>query len=245
MQTVSMQDKLGRIMSKVAKLPTQRCDECAQMKAAVGFVTLSSEDGSSSRTLCPSCYNRGYMQRAGLPELETAEFDPITRFDAVGKEHTFYFAVHMSTGLGIRAFEWVDGGPGGYQFFVLEHPETPVREVHSRLVRKIEAGLAHRYLQSSDFPGAGASQNRLYLKGTAVNGRIEERDGTPTVVVDGCEYSWEEFGEFLSSFTGFNFRLECFDACEDPETTHEPERPNPVWWLSEEEPFDSEDPRPH
>jgi hypothetical protein len=50
------------------------------------------------------------------------------------------------------------------------------------------------------------------LKGTAVNGRIDEREGTPTVVVDGREYSWEEFGEFLSSFNGFNFRLECFDA---------------------------------
>ena len=130
-------------------------------------------------------------------------------------------------------------------FFVLEHPETPVREAYGRLVRKIERGLAQRYLHSSDFPGAGAGQNRLYLKGTAVNGRVEEREGTPTVVVDGCEYTWEEFGEFLGSFTGFNFRLECFDACEDPETTPDPERPNHVWWLSEEESPDPEDPRPH
>ena len=44
-------------------------------------------------------------QRAGLPELETAEFDPVSRFDALGKEHTFYFAVMMTTGLGIRATE--------------------------------------------------------------------------------------------------------------------------------------------
>jgi hypothetical protein len=128
--------------------------------------------------------NCWYMLRAGLPELETVEFEPITRFDSVGKEHTI-------------------------------------------------------------FPGAGASQNRLYLKGTAVNGRIEEQEGTPTVVVDGCEYTWEEFGRFLSSFTGFNFRLECFDACEDSETTPDPERPDPVWWLSEDEPFDSDDPRRH
>jgi hypothetical protein len=240
-----MQDKLGQGMSMAVRLPSQRCDECALMKVALGFVTLSLEEGASSRTLCSRCFNRWYMQRAGLPELETVEFEPITRFDSVGKEHTFYFVVHMSTGLGMRAFEWVDGGPGGYKFFVLEHPETPVREAHGRLVQKIELGLAQRYLHSSDFPGAGASQNRLYLKGTAVNGRIEEQEGTPTVVVDGCEYTWEEFGGFLSSFTGFNFRLECFDACEDPETTPDPERPDPVWWLSEDEPFDSEDPRHH
>jgi hypothetical protein len=42
--------------------------------------------------------------------------------------------------------------------------------------------------------------------------------------VDGHEYSWEEFGSFLSPFTGFNFRLACFDACEEPETTPDPPR---------------------
>jgi len=185
------------------------------------------------------------MQRAGLPELETADFDPVTLWDSVGKEHTFHFVVHMSTGLGIKAFEWVNGGPGGYQFSVLEPPEMPVREAFATLVKKIEAGIAVRYLRSSDFPGTGASQNRLYVNGTAVNGRIDEREGTPTVVIDGREYTWEEFGEFLSCFNGFNFRLECFDACESVETTPDPERPNPVWWLPEQEPIESDDHRHH
>ncbi|MDB6088297.1 MAG: hypothetical protein JWN85_1081 [Gammaproteobacteria bacterium] len=36
--------------------------------------------------------------------------------------------------------------------------------------------------------------------------------GTPVVVIDGREYSWEEFCEFLSCFNGFDFRLDCFDA---------------------------------
>ena len=139
----------------------------------------------------------------------------------------------------------MDDGPGGYQFFVLEHPATPVREAHARLVRKIEAGLAVRYVASSDFPGAAASRNRLYLVGSAVNGRIEERDGTPSVVVDGREYTWEEFGEFLSAHTGFNFRLECFDMSESPETTPEPKRPNRLWWLPEREPDEPADHRHH
>jgi hypothetical protein len=114
------------------------------------------------------------MHRAGLPELETVDFEPLTRRDSAGKEHTFHFVVHMSTGLGIKAFELVDGVPGGYQFFVLEPPHTAVRVAYDKLVKRIEAGLAVRYLRSSDFPGSGASQNRLYVKGTAVNGRIDE-----------------------------------------------------------------------
>ena len=230
---------------KIVNLPQERCDECAQTKVAFGFVSLGSGDGTPSRNLCPRCYNRGYTQRAGLPELETAEFDPVSRFDALGKEHTFYFAVMMTTGLGIRATEWINGEPGGYQFFVLVHPETPVREAYDQLIQKIETGLAHRYLRSSDFPGDGASQNRLYIDGTAVNGRISENDEGPTVVVDGHEYSWEEFGSFLSPFTGFNFRLECFDACEEPETTPDPPRPDPVWWLEKEEGPEDEDQHHH
>jgi hypothetical protein len=152
----------------------------------------------------------------------------------------------MSAGLGVRAVECVDSGPGGYQFAVLEPAETPVREAYAKLVGKIETGIAVRYLQSSDFPGAAPSQNRLYAKGTAVNGRIEERDGTPPrAVIDGREYSWEEFGEFVSSFNGFDFRLECFDACESREITPDPVRPNPIGWLPDAERAESDDRRHH
>jgi hypothetical protein len=151
-------------MKKTTAMPTDRCDECKQMKPAFGFVRLSSAEGGVSRSLCSECYNRDYMKRAGLAELETVDFEPEVRTDCTGKTHTFYFVVHMSTGLGIRAFELVDGHPGGYQFSVLEHPDTPVREAHTKLLKKIEAGLAVRYLRSSDFPGEGASQNRLYIK---------------------------------------------------------------------------------
>ena len=120
----------------------------------------------------------------------------------------------------------------------------PVREAHAKLLKKIEAGLTVRYLRSSDFPGDGASQNRLYIKGTAVNGRIDESEAGPIVVIDGREYTWEEFGEFLTPFNGFNFRLECFDACDNPEITPDPERPNLIWWLDLPEHAD-EDPRCH
>jgi hypothetical protein len=236
---------LGAPMKEMSKLPTGCCDECGQVRPGFGFVSLGSEEGGPARSLCSECYNRWYMQRAGLPELETVYFEPITRCDSLGKEHTFHFVVHMSTGLGIRAFECVDDGPGGYQFSVLEPPETPVREAYTKLVRKIEVGIAVRYLCSSDFPGAAASQNRLYAKGTAVNGRIDEREGTPVVVIDGREYSWEEFGEFLSCFNGFDFRLECFDACESVEITPDPVRPNPIPWLPEPERDESDDRRDH
>ena len=56
------------------------------------------------------------------------------------------------------------------------------------------------------------------------------------VVVDGRQYSWKEFGQFLTPLNGFNFRLECFDTCDNPDITPEPEHPNLVWWLQLPEP---------
>jgi hypothetical protein len=74
---------------------------------------------------------------------------------------------------------------------------------------------------------------------------MDEREGTPVVIIDGREYSWEEFGEFLSCFNGFDFRLECFDSCENREITPDPVRPNLISWLPESEHAAPDDHRHH
>ncbi|MGH8290734.1 MAG: DUF7685 domain-containing protein [Steroidobacteraceae bacterium] len=61
-------------MSERIELPTGRCDECEQVRPAFGFVNLAPEDGGTAKSLCSECYNRGYMERAGLPQLETVHF---------------------------------------------------------------------------------------------------------------------------------------------------------------------------
>jgi hypothetical protein len=53
-------------------IPTGRCDDCGQVRPAFGFESLTSE-GGPARSLCSECYNRQYMKRAGLPELETVQ----------------------------------------------------------------------------------------------------------------------------------------------------------------------------
>jgi len=212
-------------MSDVVSLPLKRCEECLERRPAIGFVSL----GSGYKSLCSRCYNRRYMQRVGLPELETVDFAPLTRRDSRGVAHTFYFVVRLSIGLEISAFEWVNGAPGGYRFAVLDEPAAPVREVYHALASKIERSLMERYLVRSDSPGA--RQDRTQVAGDAVNGRIEQRGGEPRVVIDGNEYTWEQLGRFLRHHTGCNFRLECFDAHDDPPISAQPARPHPLWWL--------------
>lgn len=216
---------------KSAAVPTRTCEQCGKVKPAYGFTSLGSENGTSSRDLCSVCYNRWCTERSGMRELADVELPPLRLSDSFGKEHTFYFDVRLTTGLGIRAFELVDGAPGGHQFCIMEHPQTPVCEASARLVKRIREGLSVHYLQSSDF---GPAQNRLYMKGSAINGRIEERghEMTPIVVIDGQEYSWEELGRFVSSHMGFNFRLETFDPYDDAVPIHpDPPREDRLWWL--------------
>jgi hypothetical protein len=214
-----------------APTSTRTCEQCETAKPAYGFTSLGSGDGKASKSLCSVCYNRWHTKRSGMAELADVELPPLALSDSFGKEHTFYFDVRLSRGLGIRAFELIDGVPGGYQFSIMEHPETPVKEVHARLVKRIREGLSVHYLESSD---SGPAQNRLYLKGSAINGRIEERgqEMTPVIVIDGQEYSWEELGQFVSSHMGFNFRLETFDPYDDSiPTDPDPTREDRLWWL--------------
>ncbi len=37
----------------------------------------------------------------------------------------------------------------------------------------------------------------------------------PLVIIDGKEYTWEELGEMLMSFEGWDFKLKIFENWED------------------------------
>jgi hypothetical protein len=218
------------------KISLSVCDECNMEKPARGFTNLVSGEGLPSKSLCPSCYNLYAAKKMGIAPPEPSEFPPISLFDSIGKEHTFYFQVRISVGLCIIAQEINERGEScGYQFSIMQHPEIPVVEVYSKLVEKIKRGLSVRYLESSDF--ISASQNRLYVKHDSIVGRIEENEQGPTAVIDGVEYSWEEVGQFVSSHMGFNFRLEIFDPYDKIDISPKTDRDAPSWLkkpLSEE-----------
>ncbi|HXH75739.1 MAG TPA: hypothetical protein VNJ08_12270 [Bacteriovoracaceae bacterium] len=178
------------------KTPTEICQECGKERPAYNFTSLLIKESEVAKVLCSKCYNRYFTSANGLDDLEITEFGPTIITDSSGKDHVFHFDVRLTTGLGIEAFELIDGDPGGYMFSVLVHPETPVHEAYVKLIGKIKNGLSIKYLELSDF---GYGQKKMYLKHSAVNGRIEEKDDSPIAVVDGIEYGWDELGRCLSS----------------------------------------------
>lgn len=40
-------------------------------------------------------------------------------------------------------------------------------------------------------------------------------DRTPMVIIDGKEISWDDFGQALMSYEGFNFKMQIFDRSEE------------------------------
>ncbi len=220
---------------KPKKTPTCLCHQCKKKRPAYGFTILSFEDGKPALELCSECNNLQCALSMGVKPPEHSYFPPVSFFDSIGKEHSFRFEVRLSTGLGITAFELDErddsGYSRGYQFSTFAHPETPVMQLYNALLLKIKEGLSVRYLESSDFPDS--YQNRIYIKGNAVNGRLEENKQGPIVVVDGVALTWEQFGKALSSYTGFSFRLECFEDSEEVEIAAKVERPDALWWLGE------------
>lgn len=44
---------------------------------------------------------------------------------------------------------------------------------------------------------------------------LDGENDMPVVVIDGKEISWAEFGKMVSTYMGFNFKLELYDKSEE------------------------------
>ena len=235
---------MARKSTKTEVSNTDQKECCGYCGAEISscFVTYLSEGGNEGKPVCPECNIEAMAERMGINPPSKFEFVPVSLFDSVGKKHTFHFDVRLTTGLGITAYEKIGNGFGGYTFSVLDHPETDIDELYDRLLKKMMAGLAEKYLKVETFGDFKPKQSRMYIKGSAVNGTISERDNPDTgemeqvVVVDGQELTWQQLGDALSPYNGFGFRIECFDLTEpDIEISAEPERPDALWWLNRPE----------
>jgi hypothetical protein len=84
------------------------------------------------------------------------------------------------------------------------------------LVEKIRRTLATKYLEEG--PG-GLQIKVMKVKGSIEADISDEADlwgsRMPMLVIDGRDVSWEEFGQMLMTFEGFQFKLEIVDKSDD------------------------------
>jgi hypothetical protein len=134
--------------------------------------------------------------------------------DCDGVNHEFHFTTrllgHMTT---LEAFELKEKQLSGYEFQIIGEPDEDQFALLGRMVSRIRKTLSIKYIvDKGDRFGPGVAD-------MTVRGRIgcdlSEPDRTACIVVDGQEYSWEKFGRMMSSFEGWQFRLEIIDRSEE------------------------------
>lgn len=169
---------------------------------------------SKSETLCSACFNREAAEQMGI-EIEDADFQPVTLKDHDGRRHVLHIRRRLCpTGQVLEAFEVRRDAPTGYQFGILGDFTEDAMELLARLYERMRRGLAHRHLVKDDhgthlaFPGP--------VRGRISSDYDREPEPLPVVVIDGREFSWEQFGRMLLSFEGWQFRLEIVDRTEEP-----------------------------
>ena len=168
---------------------------------------------SGYRLLCGRCFNEAAASQLGLQRFEHVVFEPVRMLDARGIEHEFRFHTRLfGPGVSIDAYELQNGSPGGYRFQVIGDPEDDPLELLGKLIGKMRRALARTHLEETKH---GLQVNDgMVLRGT-VGSDPDEDHGVPMVVIDGRDVSWEELGRMVSTFEGWQFKLEFRDSSEE------------------------------
>lgn len=190
---------------------TGECESCKKTVPAYEITHLSEQNPLRSTPLCGPCFFETMGAHCGT-DFDHATLQPITVSDASGQPHVFHFRHSVCpVGLTLEAFEIKKGNPGGYEFQVLGDFEADPLALFTKLYERIKRELARTHLRK-DATGT-------YVKDMEVRAQItwdDEEDGeVPTVVIDGQEISWRQFGKMMMCFEGWKFKLEIFDKSEE------------------------------
>jgi hypothetical protein len=197
-------------MNKRVKKPGEdQCHHCNKIiKSMQGIGT---EIKGKSVSLCPGCWNKLIATQMGL-DFQTIELKPITLRDCEGKGHEFHFMTHMvPTGLAIEAREIFDDNRMGYEFSVLGSFDCNQADLILDLYEIIKKGLSKKYLKHH----TGQRQFKDMTVVARITSDLNSEERMPMLVIDGKEVNWAEFGTMLTTFEGWQFKLDIFDRIVD------------------------------
>ena len=194
-------------MSKV------HCEGCNEDAPSYEITHYSSADGKS-RQLCSRCFNTEIAKFSGVDDFDNTRLQPIGIADCTGEMHLFHFVTRLLGNMvTLDAFEVQDGQSTGYQFQMIGGPEEDMFALLGRIVERIRKALSVKHINDA---GDG---HGLQIIDRTVRGKIEcgysEDDTALSVIIDGQEISWQEFGFMLSTFEGWQFKLEIRDRSEE------------------------------
>ena len=195
---------------KPGRMNLTQCTRCSREVPGHEGVEQSDGRGGSLGFVCGRCWTNIISDHRG-EAIGHVEVAPLTLTDAAHGSHVFHFRFNPSP-RSLKAFELLDGVPGGYGFGVIAEENEPTTSLVGRLVSRIREALARQHLEPCDI-----TQGGLRIKGEVVRGRIELDDhhDLPVAVVDGASVPWLQFGKMLMNYEGWQFRLEMVDPYDE------------------------------
>ena len=191
------------------------CERCGTLVPRHDLTHFTTETGASE--LCTLCFNADVAQRSGIDDFDNHPLDPVFITSADGVIHEFHLRTRLLGAIvTLEAYELKDNEPSGYQFQLVGEPDEDRFVQLGRLVERIRRTLATKYLEE----GQGGLQIRdMEVKGTIEADMSDESDlwgsRMPMLVIDGRDVSWEEFGQMVMTFEGFQFKLEIVDRSDE------------------------------
>ncbi|MCC5803222.1 DUF7713 domain-containing protein [Rossellomorea vietnamensis] len=182
------------------------CDVCNQRDARI---RLTSEQ--EAKELCETCYN--HMMELELGVNLDAIVQSFSVEDHEGNKRNFNVHRRLDP-LGIF-LEVQENISHGYRFVVHGELKCNQKELFSLLMDKVIQGINSPSLKLHRFPN-GHQQEVI---GTdQVIGRVEydetSNGNTPLIIIDGKPHTWEQLGQMVTSFEGFQMKIKWFDMTE-------------------------------
>jgi len=113
----------------------------------------------------------------------------------------------------MEATEVTKDGSTGYAFQIIDDTKTDPLERYKILYEKMKRGLGVKHIQPDKYNITRYSITEPGIVRGHITSDIDTH--TPVVVVDGKEISWSEFGAMVSTYEGFNFKMDIFDKTEE------------------------------
>lgn len=176
---------------------------CLWRMAVLGVGRCRRRCGWVSRApLCDGCFDERISAATGWPRLPSPPA-PVVMAGPDGRRHRLRFRLWRSPGgISAEAIEELPGGDAdeGFQLKVFGDHDADPAVLVAELDERVRADAGRRYLERD--------LGRCQVAGLEVAGRISGADdGPPDVVVDGHRLSWAEFGQAVTSFDGWWFRI--------------------------------------
>ncbi|MBT2583964.1 hypothetical protein [Planococcus sp. ISL-109] len=187
------------------------CERCSRSDA---YILLGTE------RICSACFNDEMEESLGVKA--TAYPEGMALRDQKGVMRSFRIRKRLlPVGIMMEADERKEQG---FNFEVLDDLDCDQDQLLSKLLSKVQKGLAENYIVEDRLP-SGHIYRRMdkdRLGGTvAWNGEDQE---TPLIIVDGEPYSWDQIGKILMSYEGFQLKLEIVDSSDEIRWDEEKEK---------------------